>query len=230
VVLSGKAEPVDPASSGRWPPPFLVRAVGRHRVAAALGLTYLAGFGVYGLAAGRPSTGLYLLTVVSVAAVLAAVDRSVGLSSALVLGLALWGFLHVAGGLVPWGHAVLYNADLHVPTLHYDRLVHALGFGLAGVACWQALRRHVATRPVTAGVAFIVGLAGMGVGAMNELVEFGITHLVRQSAIGGYQNTGWDLVFDAIGCTVAALWVYRTDRAGRHAPSPTAVASMHPSP
>jgi uncharacterized membrane protein YjdF len=192
-----------------------------------LGFTYLAGFGVYGLAAGRPSTGLYLLTVVVLAVVLAAVDRSVGLSTGLVLGLALWGFLHVAGGLVPWGHAVLYNADLHVPTLHYDRLVHALGFGLAGVACWQALRRHVATRPVTAGVAFIVGLAGMGVGAMNELVEFGITHLVRQTAIGGYQNTGWDLVFDAIGCTVAAVWIYRTDRSHQPIRSLSPTASVH---
>ena len=72
--------------------------------------------------------------------------------------------------------------------------------------------------------------AGMGVGAMNELGEFGITHLVRQTAIGGYQNTGWDLVFDAIGCTVAALWVYRTDRARHRAPSPPVIASAHPSP
>ena len=113
----------------------------------------------------------------------------------------------MAGGLVPWGAGVLYNADLAGTVIHYDRVVHAIGFGVATVACWQTL---VAINPsvvMTPGTAVLAALMGMGVGAANEVVEFAASHLFA-SNVGGYENTGWDLVANLLGCTVAAAALY----------------------
>jgi hypothetical protein len=45
------------------------------------------------------------------------------------------------------------------------------------------------------------------------VAEFAATHLTKDSNVGGYENTGWDLVFNMFGCTVAAIVIHH--RAGR---------------
>jgi hypothetical protein len=45
----------------------------------------------------------------------------------------------------------------------------------------------------------------MGFGALNEVVEFAATQLLPDTNVGGYVNTGWDLVFNLVGSAAAAL-------------------------
>jgi hypothetical protein len=47
----------------------------------------------------------------------------------------------------------------------------------------------------------------MGLGAMNELVEFAATLLVPETNVGGYFNTGWDLVSNLVGVVIAAVLI-----------------------
>ncbi|MGI8686790.1 MAG: hypothetical protein ACR2MO_17150, partial [Acidimicrobiales bacterium] len=58
----------------------------------------------------------------------------------------------------------------------------------------------------------IVVLAGMGVGGINEIAEFVATLVLEDTNVGGYDNTGWDLVFDLFGACVAGLWLMRVSR------------------
>jgi hypothetical protein len=53
------------------------------------------------------------------------------------------------------------------------------------------------------GLGLLVALMGMGVGALNEVVEFMASHAFAAN-VGGYQNTGWDLVANLVGCSIAA--------------------------
>jgi hypothetical protein len=178
-----------------------------HPVLLSFAAAYLIGWTVYGFAVGADATLAYLISVVIVIALVMLLDRRVRFSSWILWALALWGFAHMAGGLVPWGAGVLYNADLAGTVIHYDRVVHAIGFGVATVACWQTL---VAINPsvvMTPGTAVLAALMGMGVGAANEVVEFAASHLFA-SNVGGYENTGWDLVANLLGCTVAAAALY----------------------
>ena len=46
---------------------------------------------------------------------------------------------------------------------------------------------------------------GMGFGALNEMIEFIATLTIPETNVGGYNNTGWDLVFNLIGCALAAI-------------------------
>jgi uncharacterized membrane protein YjdF len=181
--------------------------IDEHPLLLAFAVAYLIGWTVYGFAVGADATLAYLVTVVVVIALVMLLDRRVGFSPWILWALAVWGFAHMAGGLVPVGDGVLYNAGLGASVIHYDRVVHAFGFGVATVACWEAL---VAINPsvvMTPGTAALTALMGMGVGAANEVVEFAASHLFA-SNVGGYENTGWDLVANLLGCTVAATALY----------------------
>ena len=45
----------------------------------------------------------------------------------------------------------------------------------------------------------------MGVGAFNEVIEFAATHLLRATEVGGYQNTGRDLIANMLGGAAAGV-------------------------
>jgi hypothetical protein len=174
---------------------------------------------------GDASALSYALVMAILFAVVATADRWVGFTTPLLWCMVAWVTLHLAGGLVVTGphHAVLYNQPLGIPGLHYDRLVHAFGFGTATVACWQALRRYPPAPVPTAGLVVLAALAGLGLGALNETVEFLITRVQSSTSIGGYVNTGFDLISNTIGATIAAAWIYRQGRRAAEAAATPAV-------
>jgi hypothetical protein len=53
----------------------------------------------------------------------------------------------------------------------------------------------------------LAATSGMGLGALNEVVEFAATLLVPETNVGGYLNTGWDLVANATGATAAVILI-----------------------
>jgi hypothetical protein len=209
-----------PREQGHGAARAIASGVRAHPMLAGFTGAYLAGFLVYGLVAKRPSTVAYTLTVSGLVVLIAEVNRSVHFTPWVLWGLGAWGVLHLAGGLIPVGDGVLYNTDLHIPTLHYDRLVHAFGFGVATVAVWEAIRLFAGRGPASRAVAVVAALGGMGLGALNEVAEFAFSRLAKESNVGGYQNTGWDLVYNTVGCTVAAAWAYRRQAAVADLPTP----------
>ena len=123
----------------------------------------------------------------------------------------------MAGGIIPIeGEKVLYNLWLVDRAVKFDNLVHFVGFGVGTIACWEALRPNLASRiAVGKGLAVIIAFAGMGVGGINEVMEFFFGQLFKESNVGGYVNTSWDLVFNTLGCSLAASLIYlRAKRAG----------------
>ena len=172
-----------------------------------------AGFGVFGALTGAAGTLTYVATLVVLGLALLRLDRTVGFSDLVAVGVTAWALSHLAGGLIGLdGDRVLYNAVL-LPHLRYDNVVHFFGFGVAGVAAWEALAPRLGCRdpaPLAAGIT--VWFFGMGVGALNEVVEFAIALNVEESNIGGYLNTGRDLVANMAGAAVAALVVVRRIR------------------
>lgn len=165
---------------------------------------------------------VYLAVVVVLIGIVLAVHRRAPLSVACLWALSAWGAAHMAGGLVlvPWTGDVLYNLWLIPPRwLKFDQLVHAFGFGVATWAVWECSRRLWAGRPGR-GAAALCALAGMGLGAANEVVEFVATLALPRTNVGGYTNTGWDLVFNTLGAATAAtiLSRRRTGRPGTEPP------------
>ena len=162
----------------------------------------------------------YIVVMLLLVFVVYSVHRAVGLTNAVIWALSLWGFAHMAGGLVPlpesWpidsGSRVLYSLWLIPERLKYDQVVHAYGFGVATWVCWQGISAAIQNRggqaSASAGLMVLAATAGMGLGALNELVEFAATLLIPETNVGGYLNTGWDLVANFVGAVSAAVIIY----------------------
>jgi uncharacterized membrane protein YjdF len=181
----------------------------RHPALAAVIALGLVGFAALGASNGAELTVPYLIIVGGGAVAVGYADGRRPLSRIALIGLALWGVGHLAGGIVEISHGrILYNALLP-GRIHFDNVVHFVGFGSAGLAFWEWL--GVKTSPAASW--FIVWVAAMGVGAFNEVIEFAATHLLSATQVGGYQNTGRDLVANMLGGAVAGTIAARR---GRH--------------
>jgi len=190
--------------------------------------TYLlaaAGFAVF---TGNTEFIFYIAIMLVLIALFAVVHIMIEVSRPLVWGLSIWGALHMAGGLVPVPNSwpidgnvrVLYSLWLIPTWLKYDQVVHAYGFAMTTWLCWEGLRRMLAEargstradiKPAL-GALVLSGAAGMGFGALNEVVEFAATLLLPSTNVGGYNNTGWDLVSNLVGCILAAVAIRLTYR------------------
>lgn len=144
----------------------------------------------------------------------------IGFHPGALWGLSAWGAAHMAGGLAPIPESWPINGDTHVlynwwlipGLLKYDQIVHAYGFGLVTWICWQGLQAAFANRgtPIepSVGLLTLCVAAGNGFGAANEVVEFIATIALPGTNVGGYANTGWDLVANFVGTMLAAAAIY----------------------
>ena len=186
----------------------------------AFTLIYLAASTAGTLASGNLEFLFYIAVMFVLIALVWTVHRRVTLSSGALWALSMWGFAHMAGGLVPvpvsWPvnneSYVLYSLWLIPGHLKYDQVVHAYGFGVTTWVCWQGLRTILSgatgsVRP-TLGLMVLCAAAGLGFGALNEVIEFAATLLVPETNVGGYFNTGWDLVANTVGATVAVCLIW----------------------
>jgi hypothetical protein len=192
-------------------------------VAGLFSAAYLAAAVVGALSSGNQEFVFYIVVMLVLFALAALVHSQVDFSDGVVWGLSAWGALHMAGGLVAvpenWSISgdirVLYSWWLIPGWLKYDQIVHAFGFGVTAVACWQVLRvsiGSVAAKPrdqirPTFGLLVLCWAAALGFGALNEVVEFIATLLVPSTNVGGYVNTGWDLVANSVGAALAILGI-----------------------
>jgi uncharacterized membrane protein YjdF len=161
-------------------------------------------FGAYGVAIGSPNTAIYLVGIVLLGALLLRVARA-PLPGWLGTAIAVAAGLHLAGGLVPVGDDVLYNATAGGQLWRYDHLAHGFASFVGTVLAAHLLRRDGVTLPLAVWL-----LAGLGMGALNETIEFLSTMVQTSSHVGGYTNTGWDLVSNVVGCALALPVLRRT--------------------
>jgi hypothetical protein len=167
----------------------------------------------------------YVTVCLVLTAVVATAHAAARFSTGLLAMLAGLGCLHLAGGLLPSHGGVLYDYWLVDGVLRYDQAVHAFGSIAATWASWQFAGRYLdLMRTPPRAQALLACLGGMGKGAVNEVVEFlsGGTH------VGGYTNTGWDLVFDLAGCLAMAVYLVQSG-ADRRTPASGMLATRSPS-
>ena len=154
---------------------------------------------------------LYIGVIVFFLVLILATNKRVDYPNSVLWGLTVWAFLHMSGGGFYIGDVKLYEIIL-VPiseTYHifrYDQFVHIVGFGVATLVMYVLLKPLLMPdlKRWTA-LSIVVVMAGLGVGALNEIVEFAATVLVPETGVGGYTNTSLDLVSDLVGAVVALV-------------------------
>lgn len=212
-----------------------------HHLVIAFTAAYLLAAAIAALISGNGEFVFYLVVMLLLVAAVYAIDRRVHLSIGLLAALTGWGAMHMAGGLVPVPESWPINGDQRVLYswwivpfvyggggaveygLRYDHATHAYGFGVTAWACWQGLcatipsamsqagqADNLAIQP-TAGRLTLCFAAALGFGALNEVVEF-IATTLGPTNVGGYTNTGYDLISNTVGAAIAVVCIMVFER------------------
>ena len=134
----------------------------------------------------------------------------------ILAGLSFWGLLHMMGGSVQTADGVLYDwkmlpffdggGELYI--LKFDQFVHGYLYAVVALLFLHLLRNYFLNRHSQILVGFIAVTASIGVGAINEMIEFIAVLTVPDTGVGGYFNTVLDIVFNFIGALLAVLGFY----------------------
>lgn len=131
--------------------------------------------------------------------------------------LSFWSLAHMCGGGVLLDGKKLYEFMLldivKEPYLifKYDQFVHITGFAGATLAMYYLIKPHLKVGHGWIALSVVVVMAGLGVGALNEIVEFFVSVIVGDTGVGGYINTSLDLVSDLLGAIIAMAAVYAVE-------------------
>ena len=172
---------------------------------------YVLAFTGWFLISGNYEFVVYVITMLILITLIGRSLRSARYPISMLWALSVWGLLHMAGGGVPVGASVLYSAQIFPITpatgemrlIKYDQVVHAYGFGVTAWVLWHLLLRHFPILKGTTTSLVYPALAAMGLGAVNEIIEFIAVLSVPDTNVGGYLNTALDLVFNALGAIIA---------------------------
>jgi hypothetical protein len=136
------------------------------------------------------------------------------LPNTLLALLLLWFLMCMLGGSLHVGDAKLYDTMVwhlygkgtELAFLRYDQLVHLLGTGLLAAAIHWSIRTRSPQTKIIWRIAF-GALVAMGLGTLNEIIEFSAVLILPNTGVRGYYNNELDLVFNALGAIGAVLLI-----------------------
>ncbi len=169
------------------------------------------GFGAYYLQLANYEFLAYAGTIALVTLLLFSTLRFTQFSPGIVLGVTIWGLLHMLGGSVMTSDGVLYayrifpffdgGGDFYI--LKMDQVIHAYLYGVVGLMCFHLLTEIIGIKTHTVLVAFIAVFAAAGISTLNEIIEFLAAVNLPETGVGGYHNTVLDMVFNLTGAALA---------------------------
>jgi putative membrane protein len=145
-------------------------------------------------------------------------NKKVNYPNDLLWGLTVWSILHMIGGGIFIGGKTVYSLML-IPIIgepynifKYDQLVHFIGFGIATLLMYHLLKPSLQKNKSWISLSIVVIMAGLGVGALNEIIEFLATVIMPETGVGGYENTAIDLVANLFGAIVAMIYIKKSNK------------------
>ena len=125
----------------------------------------------------------------------------------------IWIFLHFAGGLFRyngknWYSIILVNlVGEPYNILRYDQVLHFFFYFITAIFIYSVIISFAEKNTSKFKLWLIIVLSAAGVGALNEIMEFGVYIYYENSGVGTYINNALDLVFNTLGAMLGA-WIY----------------------
>ena len=133
-------------------------------------------------------------------------------------GLLIWAMLHMSGGGLSIFGKRLYEIML-IPIvgepyniLKFDQFVHIVGFMVATWAFYYILKPKLSLKGRWVALSIVLVMAGLGAGALNEIIEFAATVITPETGVGGYINTSLDMVSNLIGAIIGMIVIYHKEK------------------
>ena len=140
--------------------------------------------------------------------------RRIQLADWIMVSLSAFGLLHLAGGNLTVAGAKLYEIEFS-GRLHFDNLVHTLGIFLATLIVYNLIQPFADKKIKDTSLVFyfLLVLMALGLGALNEIIEFtAVVFLDASRSVGDYYNNALDNVFNTIGALVAVAVIHQYRR------------------
>lgn len=177
---------------------------------------YTAAFAVFYIRHFNSEFIAYIGVIIFIFTLLYATLDKTKIPTPILGGISVWGLLHMMGGSIQTTDGVLYAWKIYpffdgggeFFILKFDQLVHAYLYAVVALLFLHFLRRYFGNKHSQILVGFIAITASLGVGAINELVEFIAVLTVPDNGVGGYYNTVLDIVFNFAGACFAVLGFY----------------------
>lgn len=181
-------------------------------------LVYVTAFAIYYLTVKNYEFLWYVAILLFFLILILTTLKRTRFDGVILWGLSLWGLMHMAGGGVRVGERVLYALPIiHLfgtgesLVLKFDQFVHFFGFGVATIVFYHLLRPYLNQGGTAINWVVLyplIVLGGMGLGALNEIIEFIAVVAFGQTGVGGYWNTALDLVFNMLGAIGAVVFIH----------------------
>jgi len=157
---------------------------------------------------------IYVAVIIFFMILIIVASKKINFPNYVLWWLAIWAILHMSGGGLYVNGKKLYELMIiqivaePYKIFRFDQLVHIIGFFAATLAFYYTLK-PLLKEPVKrwAALSIVLTMAGLGAGALNEVIEFTATVLVPETGVGGYENTSLDLVADLIGAVIATIYI-----------------------
>ncbi len=181
---------------------------------------YIIAFAAYYISIKNYEFLWYILVLILIGLMIILTLRKSKIDYIALWGLSIWGLLHMLGGGLRINGETLYRlriielvnngGDFYI--LKMDQLIHFYGFAVAAVVVFQLLSLSFDLRKRPKLAIFLAWIGSMGLGALNEIVEFLAFVVIANTGVGDVYNTGLDLIFNMFGALVGAfigLYHYR---------------------
>jgi len=122
----------------------------------------------------------------------------------------VWIFLHFAGGLFKYNGKTWYSTMIITLVgepfniLKYDQVLHFAVYFIATFFLYSVVMSFAEKNTSKFKLWLIIVLSAVGVGALNEIMEFGVYIYYANSGVGTYINNALDLVFNTLGAMLGA--------------------------
>jgi len=177
-------------------------------------IAYIIAFTIYYIIKQNYEFMLYIAVMIILLTVMTFLHKRFNFPTGVLLGVSIWGLLHMAGGSLQVGGSRLYSLVLiplfetsGTPLLRFDQFIHVYLYIFLTIVAFYLLKPHLKERFNTFTVSIILIFAGMGIGALNEIIEFGAVLTFPETGVGDYFNTAWDIVFNTLGAIIGVLYL-----------------------
>jgi len=175
-------------------------------------LVYFIPFSIYYISIKNFEFLGYIFVMVFLFIVIFSVQRKINFSNLVLWLLSFWGLMHMVGGGIIVRDAVVYKLQL-IPIwvtsnfyiLKYDQFVHAYLYFVAIFVIWHLLKDNINSNMNNWILYPVLALISIGIGSLNEIVEFIAVLSLPETGVGGYYNTAWDIVFNSIGAVLGVI-------------------------
>lgn len=177
-------------------------------------LLYIIPFTLYYLSLKNYEFLIYISVIVILGLIIGLNLNRSKLDNLVLWLLSIWGLVHLIGGGVRIAGKTVYSLHLidiidkggQFYILKMDQLIHFYGFFVSAILVYQLI---IATGSIASKspklMIFLAWIGSMGLGALNEVVEFIAFVALAETGVGDVYNTGLDLIFNMFGALLGAF-------------------------